>query len=399
MRAARYVIIVFLFFLIASPIFSGCKIIFTEPETSPTFTPTPTLSIVESVDNPIIINDGREFTNNHIVDLTISAPGATYMALSGNGTNWSLWMEYEETYEGFDLFTCPGCTHAEGTRRVYVRFKYPDGEIRGPYSDSVVLDFTPPYLKYVRWVDVNSNLKIDSGDLLKIGFSEPMDTKTVTMENIDDVFEITKSEGLPVSALTWNEDGTELTLTVKEELDFGVTITPTSKIKDLAGNSIDTNISVNIPYTTHHRLDHIDVSPTSITVSVGDSPVKITAKAYGTRDEDMTDLCSFCWSFIGTSKGSLSASSGNIVFYTPPSAATETTGSPTPSITPTTTSTPAATPTGTPAATSTPTSTSTPTPSPTPTPTPTPSKDVVKLVVTHGNDPSKTEIISITINY
>ncbi len=399
MRFTKYIVFFILLFLVLPPLFSGCKIIFTEPETSPTISSTPTPPIVDTVEKPITINNGKEYTNNHIVNLTISALGAVYMAFSGNGTNWSPWLEYNKIYNNFDLFSCPGCTHAEGTRRVYVKFKYPDGQTRGPYSDSIILDFTPPYLKYVRWVDVNSNLKIDKGDLIKIGFSEPIDTKTITMENIDSIFKIFKEESLSVNALSWNETGTELVLTLSGELNFGDTIAPTSEIKDLAGNSIDTNISVSIPYTTHHRLDHINVAPTSIIVKAGDGPVKITVKAYGTRGEDITDLCSFCWSFIGTSKGSLSSTSESIVFYTPPSITGETTLTPTPTSVPTATFTPTVTPTGTPAATSTPTPSPTSSPTPTPTPTPTPSQDIVKVVVTHGNDPSISEIINITINY
>ncbi len=401
MRTVKYLILLVISVLFLEPLFSGCKIIFTEPENTPTPTFTPTPIIVEEIKNPIVINEGEEYTNNPLVDLTLSAPGALYMSLSGNGTNWSSWMEYSEHYEDFDLFSCPGCAHMEGTRRVYVKFKYSNENIKGPYSDSIILDLTPPYLKYVRWIDTNSDLKINTGDQLKIGFSESMDTSTVTMENVNEMLSFEKGKDFSISGISWNDEGTELSIIVEGELDFGTKIVPSEDIKDLAGNKIDINIILTIPYTTHHRLDHIEVEPSSITVSAGDSPVRISVKAYDTRGEDITHLCTFSWSFIGDSSvGSLSSTSGSVVYYIPPSSSSETgTATPTPTPTSAPTSTPTPTPTATPTATPTPTPTTTPTSTPSPTPTSTPSVDTIQVVASHGNDPTVTETITVTINY
>jgi len=390
MKIAKYVIFLVLFTLLSVPLFSGCKIIFVEPTSTPTPIFTPTEVVVEEVENPILINNGEKYTNNPLVDLALSAQGASYMLLSGNGTNWSSWLEYSNTYKDFDLFNGPGCTKAEGTRRVFVKFKYKDGSIKGPYFDSIILDITPPYLKYVRWIDINSNLKIDTGDIIKIGFSEPMNTSTITMENVNEMFEFKKVKDFSINGFTWNDEGTEISITVEGELDFGTIIVPDENIRDLAGNKIDTNITLSVSYTTHHKLSYIKINSSSITVSAGDSPVKIEVKAYGTRDEDITHLCTFCWSFVGDSSGTLSSTSGSTIYYIPPSNSNESTSS-------TPTPTPTSTPTGTPTAT--PSVTPTPTPTPNPTPTPTPATDIIQVVTSHGNDPTVTETITVTINF
>jgi len=356
MKTVKNIIIIFLFVLFS--FFSGCKVVFVEPEEDITPSPTPTEVSVEEIENPILINDGRKYTNDPLVNLTLSALGASYMMFSGDKISWSDWIPYSDSYEGFDLFHGPGCVEIEGTRKVFVKFKYPDETVLGPFSASIILDITSPFLKYIRWIDKNVNLKIDKGDILKIGFSESMDEETVTLDTLESVFLLDEGKSsFDALGYSWDEECDELSIVLGGELDFGTIIAPLEDIKDKAGNSIDTSITLTLPYTTHHKLSYIEVSPDSIEVSAGDTPVKITVKAYDTRQEDITDLCTFSWSFMNSSsQGTLSSSSGSTIFYIPPDSEEGEDAS----------------------------STS--------------SKDIIEITAVHESDPPVVEIIYVTIN-
>ena len=82
--------------------------------TSASVTDTITLNTA-GLTGSMVINGGAPITNGLQVTLTLSAPGATEMAISGSGTSWP-WQPYSTT-RLWDL------TSTQGLKTVYVKFK------------------------------------------------------------------------------------------------------------------------------------------------------------------------------------------------------------------------------------------------------------------------------------
>ena len=94
----------------------------------------------------IIIAGGEEVTDDSTPLLTILSTGADYMSFSGDGEQWTEWIPYVISYEGFNIASGEfGTSTGEGLKFVYVCFQYPDEVISSP--ENFVYDtifYTPP---------------------------------------------------------------------------------------------------------------------------------------------------------------------------------------------------------------------------------------------------------------
>jgi phosphodiesterase/alkaline phosphatase D-like protein/ribosomal protein S27E len=99
----------------------------------------------------IIINDGAEFTNSKLVNLTIGASdysGVGWMTFSNDGGNWSAWERYSTLRTGWDLNdAASGGNDSDGLKTVYTRARDTLGNeisARNASSDSIFLDRVAP---------------------------------------------------------------------------------------------------------------------------------------------------------------------------------------------------------------------------------------------------------------
>lgn len=92
-------------------------------------------------DNPILINNGADYTNNASVTLTLSAwdavSGTALMKFSNDGTTWTA----PETYATTKAWTL---TPGNGEKHVYVMFQDNAGNWSPVYSASIILDTVAP---------------------------------------------------------------------------------------------------------------------------------------------------------------------------------------------------------------------------------------------------------------
>jgi hypothetical protein len=97
-----------------------------------------TLPLVSS----LVINRGAATTASTKVSVNTSGTdtysGIQYMQFSGNNTNWSALTAYSTSTQTIDLATVPGGSTAEGTKRLYVRFR----DHAGNYSSSRLASIT-----------------------------------------------------------------------------------------------------------------------------------------------------------------------------------------------------------------------------------------------------------------
>lgn len=85
----------------------------------------------------ITINTGAKYTNSASVALTLSATNASQMCFSNDKSSWTNWENYA-TSKSWIL------TSGDGTKTVYVKFKDAAGNVSEIYSDTIILDTTPP---------------------------------------------------------------------------------------------------------------------------------------------------------------------------------------------------------------------------------------------------------------
>lgn len=94
---------------------------------------------VEPTSGTILIVGGAETTFDRTPTLIIYSEGAAYMSFSGDGVNWSEWVEYNTTYEEFNIANnLNGTEFSSGLKYVYIRFK-DENEKLFP-SDNLVFD-------------------------------------------------------------------------------------------------------------------------------------------------------------------------------------------------------------------------------------------------------------------
>ena len=112
-----YILIVFTIF------YTGCT-----SDIAPTFTP-----IGGPASGTILIEGGAETTFNRTPELTLYSEGANYMSFSGDGESWCEWVEYNTTYEEFNIVNnLNGTEFSAGLKYVYVRFKDENGKLSPP---------------------------------------------------------------------------------------------------------------------------------------------------------------------------------------------------------------------------------------------------------------------------
>lgn len=89
--------------------------------------------------NPVRVNGDAPLTTTTKVTLTINKPDTKYlmMCLSFNGTKWGTWFPVAPTV----ATTLPT---RDGVKTVYVKFRTPLLKESAVYSDSIILDSTPP---------------------------------------------------------------------------------------------------------------------------------------------------------------------------------------------------------------------------------------------------------------
>ncbi len=85
----------------------------------------------------ISINGGADYTNSTSVSLSLSCPGADKMCFKNEGSSWTICESYS-TSKSWTLAS------GDGEKRVYVRFRDGVKYVSDSYSDTIILDMTPP---------------------------------------------------------------------------------------------------------------------------------------------------------------------------------------------------------------------------------------------------------------
>jgi len=130
-------VLLLLLFIFFSLFYAGCGSGFTIVPTNPTVTPTSNL--IRPSSGSITIEDGADITQNCTPSLTIYSENAKYMSFSGDGENWTDWVEYDNFYEEFNIANgMNGTDLSSGIKYVYVRFKDEEGNLSP--SDELAFD-------------------------------------------------------------------------------------------------------------------------------------------------------------------------------------------------------------------------------------------------------------------
>lgn len=84
----------------------------------------------ETAKGSLIIEDGAETTKDCTPVLIIYSESAKYMSFSGNGENWTEWIDYDNSYEEFNIANgLNGTEFGSGIKCVYIRFKDEEGNL------------------------------------------------------------------------------------------------------------------------------------------------------------------------------------------------------------------------------------------------------------------------------
>jgi len=115
-------------FILLSAFYSGCVSDFTISSANS-----------EAAKGSIIIEDGAETTKDYTPALIIYSESAKYMSFSGDGESWTEWIDYDNSYEEFNVANgLNGTEFGSGTKCVYVRFKDEEGNLSP--SDELAFD-------------------------------------------------------------------------------------------------------------------------------------------------------------------------------------------------------------------------------------------------------------------
>lgn len=119
-----YVLLILLFILF----YAGCGSDFTISPTNPTVMPN--LNLIKPPSGSIIIESGADITLDCTPYLTIYSGNAKYMSFGGDGENWTDWIEYNSSYQEFNIANgMNGTDLSSGIKYVYVRFKDEEGNL------------------------------------------------------------------------------------------------------------------------------------------------------------------------------------------------------------------------------------------------------------------------------
>jgi hypothetical protein len=277
-----------------------------------------------TTETSIIIAGGDSVTNDSTPTLTISATGAVYMAFSGNETTWSSWVAYATSYSSFNITTGAGCTAADGTKTVYVKFKNAAGTEFGQCLDSITYetyDTTGPKLLTAVYSDDKGKGSgtVNAGDVITFTFDDEMDTSTVTSSNLSTRLVLSSGTYGSSPAVSWSssEKVCEVTLGTSPTVASGATVNPSASVTDVAGNA-DISTAVTITGFTSSVFASVTISPASKSYTEGDtSTTTFTAVAINGSGTNITSLCTFAWTESGI--GTISSATGSSTVYTPAS--------------------------------------------------------------------------------
>ena len=143
--------------------FTGCTV-----DIAPTIVPTTTGGPTSGI---LLIESGAGTTFDPTPELTLYSEGASYMSFSGNGKNWSEWVEYHTFYRDFNIANnLYGTEFSSGLKYVYVRFKDENGKLSPP--DNLAYDTVNYQFK-----DLNSIKIIPSEITMTVGSSYTFEVK------------------------------------------------------------------------------------------------------------------------------------------------------------------------------------------------------------------------------
>ena len=189
-----------------------------------------------------VIKDGTTDANYHL------RPEGGHRYGQINQVNWN---------EAGDTCTV---TVTEGYTIIGNEKVVPSGFVRdvkgNPVSGTQYLsgaDSTAPQITYVRFDDANGDGKVSVGDRYFFGFSEPMNTYSLsngTTEANENLNPSDKKYG-KVNKISWNKDGTEcvIEITAGFTITGNETVTPSSAVTDIAGNPVSDTATLTLTDT------------------------------------------------------------------------------------------------------------------------------------------------------
>jgi len=137
MKNKREILILVFILILFTIFYSGCASIISDLPSEPE--PPNSQPPIGPTNGWIIIENDAETINDCTPGLSIYSEGAAYMSFSGNKENWTEWIEYNSTYEDFNIANgLNGTNFGSGTKYVYVRFKDEDGNLSP--SDELAFD-------------------------------------------------------------------------------------------------------------------------------------------------------------------------------------------------------------------------------------------------------------------
>jgi len=126
--------------------------------------------IVGPTNGTLLIESGADTTFDRTPTLTIYSEGADYMSFSGDSTNWSEWIEYDSTYEEFNIVNnFNGTEFSAGLKYVYVRFKDEDGKLSPPDNpafDTINYEFKD--VKSIKIIPSETTMTIGSNYMFEV---------------------------------------------------------------------------------------------------------------------------------------------------------------------------------------------------------------------------------------
>ena len=159
MRSTTYIFFVLITFAI---FFIGC---------TADITPIVPIVIAGPTSGTLLIVGGADTTLDRTPILTVYSEGAAYMSFSGDGENWSEWIEYHTFYGDFNIANnLYGTEFSAGLKYVYVRFKDENGKLSPP--DNLAFDM----INY-EFEDLNSIKIFPSEITMTIGSSYTFEAK------------------------------------------------------------------------------------------------------------------------------------------------------------------------------------------------------------------------------
>ena len=154
MRSTTFTFFILISFAI---FFIGCTV-----DITPTIFPVVT---VGPSSGTISVEGGADTTFARTPELTLYSEEAAYMSFSGDGINWSEWVEYHTFYEDFNIANnLYGTELSSGPKYVYVRFKDENEKLSPP--DNLAFDTINYEFK-----DLNSIKIIPSEITMTVGSS------------------------------------------------------------------------------------------------------------------------------------------------------------------------------------------------------------------------------------